>query len=160
SGAEGDRGAGSAEVATGKGDAATAPEPANDNEPVPMSLDRDASDRTLDRQLAHLGLLDDAAPLFREGSSVPGVGVLLALPWLVESGLIRISRNLYGEIGSAFYGLRTQTPLHDTADELCKVANALNVRPENVMVGAKATEAALKTLSEQVKLAGYRIVHF
>ncbi|MGB8529486.1 MAG: hypothetical protein WCD75_22110, partial [Rhodoplanes sp.] len=42
-------------------------------------LDRDASDRTFDRQLAYLGLLDDAAPLFREGCSVPGVGVLLAL---------------------------------------------------------------------------------
>ena len=61
--------------------------PADDGEPVPMSLDRDASDRTFDRQLAHLGLLDDAAPLFREGSSVPGVGVLFALPCLVESGL-------------------------------------------------------------------------
>jgi hypothetical protein len=64
-----------------------------------MSLDRDASDRTLDRQLAYLGLLDDAAPLFREGSWIPGVGVLLALPCLVESGLFRISRKLYGEIG-------------------------------------------------------------
>ena len=72
-----------------------------------MSLDRDASDRSFDRQLAHLGLLDDAAPLFREGASVPGVGVLLALPCLVESGLFRISRKLYGEIGPAFYGLRT-----------------------------------------------------
>jgi hypothetical protein len=71
-----------------------------------MSLDRDASDRTFDRQLAHLGLLDDAAPLFREGSSIPGVGVLVALPCLVESGLFRISRKLYGEIGPAFYGLR------------------------------------------------------
>src|SRR5215468_3634913 len=80
---------------------------ADDAEPVPMSLDRDASDRSLDRQLAHLGLLDDAAPLFREGASVPGVGVLLALPCLVESGLFRISRKLYGEIGPAFYGLRT-----------------------------------------------------
>ena len=79
----------------------------DDGEPVPMSLDRDASDRTFDRQLAYLGLLDDAAPLFREGSSVPGVGVLLALPCLVESGLLRISRKLYGEIGPAFYGLRT-----------------------------------------------------
>ena len=49
-----------------------------------MSLDRDASDRSFDRQLAHLGLLDDAAPLFREGASVPGVGVLLALPCLVD----------------------------------------------------------------------------
>jgi transposase len=79
----------------------------DDDEPVPMSLDRDASDRTFDRQLAHLGLLDDAAPLFREESSVPGVGVLIALPCLVESGLFRISRKLYGEIGPAFYGLRT-----------------------------------------------------
>jgi len=81
--------------------------PAEDGEPVPMSLDRDASDRTFDRQLAYLGLLDDAAPLFREGCSVPGVGVLLALPCLVESGLLRISRKLYGDIGPAFYGLRT-----------------------------------------------------
>jgi transposase-like protein len=79
----------------------------NDAEPVPMSLDRDASDRSFDRQLAHLGLLDDAAPLFREGTSVPGVGVLLALPCLVGSGLFRISRKLYGEVGPAFYGLRT-----------------------------------------------------
>jgi len=76
-------------------------------EPVPMSLDRDASDRSLDRQLAHLGLLDDAAPIFRDGSQVPGVGVLLAIPALVETGLLRISRKLYGEIGPAFYGLRT-----------------------------------------------------
>ncbi len=88
-------------------DPVAAPEAANDDEPVPMSLDCDASDRTLDRQLAYLGLLDDAAPLFRDGSSVPGVGVLLALPCLVESDLFRISRKLYGEIGPAFYGLRT-----------------------------------------------------
>ena len=79
----------------------------DDGEPLPMSLDRDASDRTFDRQLAYLGLLDDAAPLFREGTSVPAVGVLLALPCLLESGLLRLSRKLYGEIGPAFYGLRT-----------------------------------------------------
>ena len=77
------------------------------DEPVPMSLDHDASDRSMDRQLAHLGLLDDAAPIFRDSSQVPGVGVLLAIPALVESGLLRISRKLYGEIGPAFYGLRT-----------------------------------------------------
>jgi transposase len=80
---------------------------ADDSEPVPMSLDRDASDRTFDRLLAYLGLLDDAAPLFREGSSIPGLGVLLALPCVIESGLFEISRKLYGEIGPAFYGLRT-----------------------------------------------------
>jgi transposase len=104
---DGDRPTRSAEEKTEDCDPVTAPEAANDDEPVPMSLDRDASDRTLDRQLAYLGLLDDAAPLFRQGSSVPGAGVLLALPCLVESGLLRISRKLYGEMGPAFYGLRT-----------------------------------------------------
>jgi len=76
-------------------------------EPVPISLDREASDRSSDRQLAYLGLLDDAAPIFRDGSQVPGVGVLLAIPAPLESGLLQISRKLYGEIGPAFYGLRT-----------------------------------------------------
>ena len=79
----------------------------DDDEPMPMSVDYDASDRTFDRHLAHLGLLDDAAPLFREGLSVPGAGALLALPCVIESGLLQISRKLYGEIGPAFYGLRT-----------------------------------------------------
>ena len=78
-----------------------------EEEPVPMSLDRDASDRSLDRLLAYMGFLDDAAPMFRDGSQVPGVGVLLAIPALLESGLLQISRKLYGEIGPAFYGLRT-----------------------------------------------------
>ena len=95
----------SADDCAGDRDPITAP--GEDGEPVPMSLDYDASDRSFDRQLAYLGLLDDAAPLFREGTSVPGVGVLLALPCLLESGLLRISRKLYGEIGPAFYGLRT-----------------------------------------------------
>jgi hypothetical protein len=104
-GDDADRATPSAEDRAGHRDPITAP--AGDGEPVPMSLDGDASDRTFDRQLAYLGLLDDAAPLFREGSSVPGAGVLFALPCLVESGLFRISRKLYGEIGPAFYGLRT-----------------------------------------------------
>jgi transposase len=81
--------------------------PADNDGSMPISLGRDPSDRTFDRQLAHLGLLDDAAPLFCAGTSVPGVGVLVALLCRVESGLFRISRKLYGEIGPAVYGLRT-----------------------------------------------------
>ena len=104
SGDDPDRAASSADHRADNGDASAA---ADDGEPVPMSLDCDPSDRTFDRLLAYLGLLDDAAPLFGEGRSVPGVGVLVALPCLVESGLFRISRKLYGEIGPAFYGLRT-----------------------------------------------------
>ncbi len=80
---------------------------AEECEPVPMSLDADPSNRTFDRLLACMGLLDDAAPMFRDGSQVPGAGVLLAIPLLVESGILRLSRKLYGEIGPAFYGLRT-----------------------------------------------------
>lgn len=67
----------------------------------------DAADRSLDRMLAYLGKLSDAVPIFRDGARVPGAGVLLAIPALTESGLFDISRKLYGEIGPAFYGLRT-----------------------------------------------------
>ena len=63
-GDDADRATPPAEDRAGDRDPITAP--AEDGEPVPMSLDRDASDRTFDRQLAYLGLLDDAAPLFRE----------------------------------------------------------------------------------------------
>ena len=62
-----DRAMPSAEDRAGDRDPITVP--AEEAEPVPMSLDCDASDRSFDRQLAYLGLLDDAAPLFRDGSS-------------------------------------------------------------------------------------------
>ena len=76
-------------------------------EPMPMSWDRDPADRSVDRVLAAVGLLEDAAPMFRDGAQIPGAGVLLAIPALIESGLLHIARKLYGEIGPAFYGLRT-----------------------------------------------------
>ena len=61
--------------------------PAQGEEPLTFSFDTDPADRRVDRLFAHLGLLDDAAPLFRAGSHVPGAGVLLALPALIESGV-------------------------------------------------------------------------
>jgi hypothetical protein len=69
--------------------------------------DTDSADRVGDRLLAYLGLLDDAAPLFRAGTQIPRAGVLLALPALTESGVFDIAREVYGSIGPAFYGLRT-----------------------------------------------------
>jgi len=77
------------------------------DEPLPFSSDTDPADRRVDRLLAHLGLLDDAAPLFRDGERVPHAGVLLAMPALVRSGVFECARDLYGGIGPAFYGLRT-----------------------------------------------------
>jgi hypothetical protein len=82
-------------------------EPAEEDGEVSMSLDANASDRSIDRLLAALGLLDDAAPIFRDATAVPGAGVMFAIPLLVNSGIVRVAKNLYGEIGPAFYGLRT-----------------------------------------------------
>jgi transposase len=76
-------------------------------EPSSINAYSEAADRSLDRMLASVGKLSDAAPLFRDGSQIQGAGVLLALPALIESGIFDISRKLYGEIGPAFYGLRT-----------------------------------------------------
>jgi len=73
----------------------------------PTSFDTDPADRQLDRLFARLGLLDDAAPLFRDGGHLPRAGVLLAVPALVRSGVLDATRCVYGSIGPAFYGLRT-----------------------------------------------------
>jgi transposase len=73
----------------------------------PISLDPDPANRAFDRLFAQLGLLDDAAPLFRGGTRVPRAGVLLALPALVASGVFDCAQDVYGSIGPAFYGLRT-----------------------------------------------------
>jgi transposase len=81
--------------------------PKQGDEPVPFSFDTNPADRRMDRLLAYLGLLDDAAPMFRSGTRVPYGGVLLALPALIDSGIFTIARKIYGSIGPAFYGLRT-----------------------------------------------------
>ena len=74
---------------------------------LPRSFDVDPMDRSVDRVLACLGLLDDAAPLFAPARDVPHLGVLLAVPALVQSGVIDIAREVYASLGPAFYGLRT-----------------------------------------------------
>jgi transposase len=80
---------------------------ASGGEPVPLSLDGDPANRSVDRLLACMGLLDDAAAAFRSGTAVPGAGVLLAVPALLASGVLDAAREVYGSLGPAFYGLRT-----------------------------------------------------
>jgi hypothetical protein len=72
-----------------------------------VTLDTDPMNRSGDRLLAALGLLDDAAPLFGCARAVPRAGVLLAVPALVASGVFLCAQKIYGSIGPAFYGLRT-----------------------------------------------------
>ncbi len=74
---------------------------------LPSSLDCDPGNRVMDRMLARLGMLEDAAPLFRCGPSVPRAGVLLALPALIQTGVFDCGQAVFGSIGPAFYGLRT-----------------------------------------------------
>ncbi len=74
---------------------------------LPSSLDSDPGNRVMDRLLACAGLLEDAAPLFRSGTNVPRAGVLLAIPALIKTGVFDCAKTVFGDIGPAFYGLRT-----------------------------------------------------
>ena len=74
---------------------------------LPFTMDDDPADRRWDRLLAYLGMIDDAAPMFRDGQAVPHAGVLLALPALLATGVLDVAREVWGNIGPAFYGLRT-----------------------------------------------------
>src|SRR5258707_11678650 len=71
------------------------------------SFDTNPLDRSMDRLLAAIGLLDDALPVFALTRSLPRAGVLLAIPALVASGLLSTADKIYGSLGPAFYGLRT-----------------------------------------------------
>lgn len=89
---------------------AAMPASSNEDESVELpqpSVDRDPLDRSGDRLMAAMGWLQDAAPLFAPGVNVPMAGVLLAMPALTASGMLPVARKLYGNIGPAFYGLRT-----------------------------------------------------
>jgi CHAT domain-containing protein/tetratricopeptide (TPR) repeat protein len=56
--------------------------------------------------------------------------------------------------------LRLQTPLPETADELCAVARNLGAAESAVLLGDRATEGHLKDLSSSGALADYNILHF
>jgi tetratricopeptide (TPR) repeat protein/CHAT domain-containing protein len=56
--------------------------------------------------------------------------------------------------------IRMQVPLPETADELCAVARDLRVDSNHIWLGARATEAEIKRLSEAGELSKYRIIHF
>jgi DNA-binding CsgD family transcriptional regulator len=88
------------------------PPPASPPAPVPLevvakSFDPSPLDRSMDRLLAAMGLLDDAPPVFASAQNLPRAGVLVALPALLASGLLSTAEKIYGSLGPAFYGLRT-----------------------------------------------------
>jgi CHAT domain-containing protein len=56
--------------------------------------------------------------------------------------------------------LASQVPLPDTADELCTAARELKLAPDDILLGANATETNIKRLSGEGKLAQYHVLHF
>ena len=89
-----------------------APSPASPPTPLPTpatakSVDPNPLDRSMDRLLAAMGLLDHAPPMFARAQNLPRAGVLVAIPALLTSGLLSTAETIYGHIGPAFYGLRT-----------------------------------------------------
>jgi transposase len=89
-----------------------APSPASPRTPLPTpatakSIDPNPLDRSMDRLLAAMGLLDDARPMFARAQNLPRAGVLVAIPALLPSGLLSTAETIYGHLGPAFYGLRT-----------------------------------------------------
>ena len=91
-----------------------------------LTIDRDPTDRSGDRCMARLGLLDDAVPLFGNHADLPRAGVLLVVPVLQSHGALEVFARLFGSIGPAFYGLRT------TVLSLVLLALLRIKRPENV----------------------------
>jgi CHAT domain-containing protein/tetratricopeptide (TPR) repeat protein len=56
--------------------------------------------------------------------------------------------------------LRQQVALPETADELCAVAREIGAGDEDVLLGTRMTEAAIKDLSGKGALRNYRVIHF
>jgi CHAT domain-containing protein/tetratricopeptide (TPR) repeat protein len=95
----------------------------------------------------------------RQSCSAPDAAVR---PRVVLGGIGENLSSLFrGGFGNV-EDLRRQTPLPETVDELCAVARALAVRHPNIVVhiGARATEASVKALSEDGVLANARVIHF
>ena len=86
----------------------------------------DPLDRSLDRVLARVGLLEDAEPVFAPGQNRPWVGVFLALALLGQEPLLAVAQKLFGSLGQAFYGLRT-TLVSLVLLALCRIK-----RPEQI----------------------------
>lgn len=68
----------------------------------------DALDRSPDRVMARLGLLEDAEPVFAPGENLPWIGAFLGLALLANDPLLGVAGRVFGSaLGKAFYGLRT-----------------------------------------------------
>jgi CHAT domain-containing protein len=73
---------------------------------------------------------------------------------------VRSFTSMFRGIQADIEQIRYQAPLPESADELCEVARQIGVSESEVLLGANATEARLKDLSDKGRLADYQILHF
>jgi len=68
----------------------------------------DPLDRSVDRAMAPLGLIEDADPLFAPGERIDCLGFFVVIALLDQNPLLDIFAQVYGKtLAPAFYGLRT-----------------------------------------------------
>lgn len=70
----------------------------------PMGM---ATCRGVERILARVGKLEEAVPEFESSMAVAHGGTLVALPALLELGLLDVAQKAYGSLKNGFYGLRS-----------------------------------------------------
>jgi hypothetical protein len=63
-------------------------------------------DRTFDRVMARLGLLEEATPMFVQGQRIQFAGVLLALATGASRQYLSVVKKVYQSLGASFYGIR------------------------------------------------------
>lgn len=63
--------------------------------------------RTMDRALAALGKLVEAPVEFTEGRALPLLGLLLAVPALLQAGYLETAEKVFGGLKNGFYGLKS-----------------------------------------------------
>ena len=66
-----------------------------------------ATKRVGDRVLASAGKLAEAKPEFEAMEAVPSAGALIALPALLDEGLLEVGKAVYGGLKSGFFGLQS-----------------------------------------------------
>lgn len=63
--------------------------------------------RHFDRFLGFQGKIKEAAPEFMPSEAVSGAGVLLALPFILQAGLLSTGKRIYGDLNDGYFGLRS-----------------------------------------------------
>lgn len=75
------------------------------------------------------------------------------VPSAFEAGLFRSA-------AGNLKALRGLSPLPETVDEICAIAQTVGAGPANLLLGAKANEGEVRRWSREGRLADYRVLHF